>query len=90
MASFVVARPLLAEAIQNVVKNHYVAYILDGHVAQNAPHNDDPVQKIIYATSPGLTQMMEKSLFPSGHWTQGAISTIIPNFSPPFLRKRSF
>ena len=42
----------LAEAIQNVVKNHYIAYILDCFVAQNAPRNDDSVQKIIYVTTP--------------------------------------
>src|SRR3989338_8073377 len=31
----------LAGAIENVVKNHYIAYILDWLVEQNAPHNDD-------------------------------------------------
>jgi len=35
----------LAEAIQNVVKNHDIADILDCFVAQNAPRNDDSIQK---------------------------------------------
>src|SRR3990167_2809031 len=43
----------LAEAIQNAVKNHDIASILDCFVAQNAPRNDDSVQKIIYATTLG-------------------------------------